>query len=164
MADQTPTIIGVGFDTEGGRPDLSDWDPILGRLEDTGASFAELSLYHADLIAGGRVIAERRRALERLCARHALKYTVHGALTVNFMDEAHLELHKSVCRAMLELCDAVGASVMVQHPGKVPVAPAPVLDRLHATQRDALREMGDVAGRYGVRIAVENSAVSPSWS
>ena len=29
MAEQTPTIIGVGFDTEGGRPDLTDWDHMM---------------------------------------------------------------------------------------------------------------------------------------
>ena len=55
---------------------------------------------------------------------------MHGVLTVNFMDEAHLDLHKAVCRAMLELCDAVGASVMAHHPGKVPAPLAGLLPTL----------------------------------
>ena len=131
------TIAGFGFCTDEVRPDLSDLDAQLARLEATGASHCELSLYELDLIVGGRVLPERRRLLEQICARRALKYTVHGVLTVNFMDEAHLDLHKAVCRAMLELCDAVGASVMAHHPGKVPAMHAAHLERLHGFERCA---------------------------
>lgn len=156
MADVADTIAGFGFATDEARSDLSDLDVQLARIEATGASHCELSLYELDLIVGGRVLPERRRRLEQICARRSLRYTVHGALTVNFMDEAHLELHKAVCRAMLELCNAVGASVMAHHPGKVPAARAAQLERLHELERDALRAMGDVAAGYDVTIAVEN--------
>ena len=156
MSDTADTIAGFGFCTDEVRPDLSDLDDQLARIEASGASHCELSLYELDLIVGGRVLPERRRLLERICARRALKYTVHGVLTVNFMDEVHLDLHKAVCRAMLELCDAVGASVMAHHPGRLPATHAAHLERLHGLERDALREMGDVAAGYGVRIAVEN--------
>ncbi|HET6522144.1 MAG TPA: sugar phosphate isomerase/epimerase, partial [Geminicoccaceae bacterium] len=90
-----------------------------------------------------------------ICRRRDLRYTVHGALSCNLMDEAHLELHKGVVRAMLELCDAVGAVTLVHHPGTVPARPQPAIDRLHEIERGALRELGDVAARYGVRLAVE---------
>jgi sugar phosphate isomerase/epimerase len=164
MADVADTIAGFGFATDGARPDLSDLDAQLARIEATGTSHCELSLYELDLIVGGRVLPERRRRLEQICARRALRYTVHGVLSVNFMDEAHLEAHKAVCRAMLELCGAVGASVMAHHPGKVPAARAAELERLHAIEREALREMGDVAAGYGVKIAVENLFVEDALS
>lgn len=154
-SDQPPIIAGFGFDTDSAAPDLSDLDAVLARIAATGASHAELSLCNHEVVAGGRILPERRRKLEQICARHPLAYTVHGTLVVNFMDEAQLDLHKAVCRAMLELCDAVGAGVMVQHPGIVPVRPASVLERLHGVERDALREMADVAAGYGVRIALE---------
>jgi sugar phosphate isomerase/epimerase len=153
--DQPATIAGFGFDTDSAAPDLSDLDEVLARIAASGASHAELSLCNHELVAGGRILPERRRRLEQICARHPLAYTVHGTLVVNFMDEAHLDLHKAVCRSMLELCDAVGAGVMVQHPGIVPTQPAPALERLHRVERDALREMADVAARYGIRIALE---------
>src|SRR5690606_23940218 len=95
MADAGATIAGFGFCTDEVRPDLSGLDDQLARIEATGASHCELSLYELDLIVGGRVLPERRRLLERICARRALEYTVHGVLTVNFMDEAHLDLHKA---------------------------------------------------------------------
>jgi sugar phosphate isomerase/epimerase len=156
MTDIADTIAGFGFCTDEARPDLSDLDAQLARIEATGASHCELSLYELDLVVGGRVLPERRRRLEQICARRSLRYTVHGVLAVNFMDEVHLELHKAVCRAMLELCDAVGATVMAHHPGRVPATHAARLERLHGIERDALREMGDVAAGYGVKIAVEN--------
>jgi sugar phosphate isomerase/epimerase len=156
MSNTAATIAGFGFCTDEVRPDLSDLDAQLARIEATGASHCELSLYELDLVVGGRVLPERRRLLERICARRALKYTVHGVLAVNFMDEVHLDAHKAVCRAMLELCGAVGASVMAHHPGRVPATHAAHLERLHGIERDALREIGDVAAGYGVKIAVEN--------
>jgi sugar phosphate isomerase/epimerase len=156
MSNTADTIAGFGFCTDEVRPDLSDLDAQLARIEATGASHCELSLYELDLVVGGRVLPERRRLLERICARRALKYTVHGVLAVNFMDEVHLDAHKAVCRAMLELCAAVGASVMAHHPGRLPATHAAHLERLHGIERDALRAMGDVAAAYGVKIAVEN--------
>jgi sugar phosphate isomerase/epimerase len=150
-----PLIAGFGFATIGARPDLGDLDRALGRIEDAGASHAELELFAADLIAGGRVLPEPRRRLEQLCGRRRLRYTAHGTLSLNFMDEANLDHHMAVCRANLELAAAAAATVLVLHPGVIPARPAHELDRLHAVERAALREMGDVAGALGVRIAVE---------
>ena len=150
-----PLIAGFGFATIGQRQDLADLDRALGRIEDAGASHAELELFAADLIAGERVLPGPRRRLEQLCARRRLHYTAHGTLSVNFMDEPNLDRHKAVCRANLELAAAVGATVVVIHPGFIPVRPAQELDRLHAVERAAWREMGDLAGSLGMRIAVE---------
>ena len=150
-----PVIAGFGFATIGERPDLSGLDAALGRIEDTGATHAELALFAADLIAGGRVLAAPRRRLEAICARRRLRYTAHGILAVNFMDEANLALHKAVCRASLELAAGVGATVLVHHPGRTQAGPAQRIERLHALEREVLREMGEAAAGLGVRLAVE---------
>jgi sugar phosphate isomerase/epimerase len=149
-------IIGFGFTTQDLVPDLSNLDAVLGRIEDSGAGFAELALLALDVIAGGRVLPERRRKLEQICARRQLGYTVHGPLTLNFMDAPHLALHKQVCRANLELAGAVGARVVVVHAGIVQAQPEPILERLYAMQREALAELGEVARAAGTRLAVEN--------
>ncbi|MFO1048676.1 MAG: sugar phosphate isomerase/epimerase family protein [Geminicoccaceae bacterium] len=149
-------IAGVGFATIGEHPDLSGLDRALGRIEDVGATHAELALFAADLLANGRILPGPRRRLEAICARRRLCYTAHGVLAVNFMDEANLDLHRAVCRATIELAAGVGATVLVQHPGMLttPVPPAEI-ERLHAVERDAWRQMGDHAARFGLRIAVE---------
>ena len=54
-------IAGFGFSTIQKR-DLSDLDQILSRIEDLGASHAELSLGGADLVCGGRILTAPRGA------------------------------------------------------------------------------------------------------
>ena len=86
-------IAGFGFSTIHKR-DLSDLDEILSRIEDLGASHAELSLGGSDLVCGGRILSHRVDRLARICARHRLRYTAHGPLAANFMDPVHLDAYK----------------------------------------------------------------------
>ena len=148
-------IGGFGFSSIGERPDLGDLDRALGRIEDAGATHCELSLCSAHLIAGGRIVPAMRRRLETVCARRRLAYTAHGVLAVNFMDEPNLDRHEAVCRATIELAAAVGATILVHHPGLVAMREPAEIERLHAVERDALRRMGDVAAGQGVTLAVE---------
>jgi sugar phosphate isomerase/epimerase len=147
-------IAGLGFSTIQ-RRDLSDLDDILSRLEDLGASHAELSLGGADLVCGGRILKHRVDRLERICARHRLRYTAHGPLAANFMDPVHLDAYKAAVAALIEVCGAVGATVLVQHSGRVSAAPPAELERLHRVERDALRQMADIGARHGVKLALE---------
>ena len=147
-------IAGFGFSTIQ-RRDLSDLDEILARIEDLGATHAELSLGGADLVCGGRILRHRVDRLARICARHRLGYTAHGPLTANFMDPVHLHAYKAAVGALLEVCGAVGATALVQHSGRTAAASDAEIERLHAQERDALREMGDLGARHGVKLAVE---------
>jgi hypothetical protein len=72
-------IAGFGFSTIHKR-DLSNLDEILSRIEDLGASHAELTLGGADLVCGGRILSHRVDRLARICARHRLRYKAHGPL------------------------------------------------------------------------------------
>jgi sugar phosphate isomerase/epimerase len=147
-------IAGLGFSTIQKR-DLSDLDDILSRIEDLGASHAELSLGGADLVCGGRILRHRVDRLERICARHRLCYTAHGPLVANFMDPLHLDAYKAAVGALLEVCGAIGVTALVQHSGRAPAAPPAEIERLHAMERDALRALADIGARQGVRLAVE---------
>jgi sugar phosphate isomerase/epimerase len=147
-------IAGFGFSTIQ-RRDLSDLDDILSRIEELGASHAELSLGGADLVCGGRLLSQRVDRLARICARHRLGYTAHGPLAANFMDPVHLAAYKAAVAALLEVCGAVGATVLVQHSGRVAASSDAEIERLHAQERDALRAMGDIGARHGVKLAVE---------
>ncbi|MDJ1159541.1 sugar phosphate isomerase/epimerase [Chelatococcus sp. SYSU_G07232] len=149
-------ISGVGFCTGTGIGDLSVLEAALARFVALRADVAELSLYGEDLIAGGRVIGSRAQRLAEICRRYPLRYTVHGQIVSNFMDEPHLPLQKAVVRAMLELCDRVGATVLVHHSGTAPAGRIADHTRYDTLEREALAEMAEVARGYGVRIALEN--------
>lgn len=156
MAHASKIIAGVGFCTGNGTGDLSVLERALARYADLGADIAELSLYSEDLVAGGRVLPERAARLVEITKRYNLGYTVHGLVCSNFMDEVNLPYQKAAMRAMLELCDRVGASVLVHHSGVATRKGPEELARIDAMERDALAEMAEVARSYGVRIALEN--------
>ncbi|TVQ35363.1 MAG: sugar phosphate isomerase/epimerase [Geminicoccaceae bacterium] len=147
-------VAGFGFSTSQHR-DTGGLDGDLARIAELGAGFAELSLCAMDLVVAGRPYAPRLRELERVCAKHRLRYTAHGPLAVNFMDPRHDALFRRVVPAYLDICHAVGATVLVLHTGVVQRRPQPELDHLHAREREALRQLGDVAAKAGVKLALE---------
>ena len=147
-------VAGFGFSTSQ-RRDLSGLDDDLARIAGLGAAFAELSLGSMDVVVGGKAYAPRLRELERLCAKHRLRYTAHGPLAANFMDPRHDALFRRAVLGYLEVCEAVGATVLVLHTGVIADRPQPELDQLHAREREALRFLGDAAGRANVKLALE---------
>jgi len=152
-----PTISAVGFCTytgEGGN--FSTLDASIRTIAELGATAAELSLYGEEIISGGRIIPGRAQRLVEITRQFDLRYSVHGQIGSNFMDKDHLAAQKAVVRAMLELCNRIGASVLVHHSGQAKIGAAPHMDELMKMERDALAEMADVAASYGVRLALEN--------
>jgi sugar phosphate isomerase/epimerase len=144
-----------GFSTVQAR-DLSNLDEILGRISATGATCAELSLLGSDLVCGGRLLPKAVDKLRQICLRHALRYTVHGPLSADFMTRATRDHHLAAVAAILEIAGLVGASVVVQHAGRPEVTDPLLIETLHGEERDCLRRLGDVAARHGVLLAVEN--------
>jgi sugar phosphate isomerase/epimerase len=149
-------ITHVGFAVTAGDGDLTRLENSLRQIVELGADVAELSLFGHDLIAGGRVIEGRAKTLAEICAKFPLRYTAHGQIVSNFMDKVNLDRQKAVVAAMLELCERVGADVLVQHCGKAVLGARPEREALDRMERDALAEMAEVAKRRGVRIAFEN--------
>lgn len=149
-------ISGVGFSTMIGSPDMADMSGLLARAEELGADVVELSLTDEDIVSGCRIIPDRLRRLKDIIGRHALRYTVHGPLYLNFMDTRDLDRHKRLCHVFLELCGDLCAESMVMHTGFVPHMEGGALDDRYAQQREALHEMGEIARVCGVVLCVEN--------
>lgn len=151
-----PIISGVGFNAvsrDGSAESIIDDLEYYTRI---GADFVEISLGSFDLVAGGRIIADRLRTLAEITKRYPLKYTLHGLVCSNYMASQTARRQIDVTKAYLEICDRLGAGILVQHSGFVR-ADEP-WDREGADQRelDALVEVSNVAARYGVRVALEN--------
>lgn len=80
------TILGMGFEVTSTNGEFASVEEELGVLADIGTDYAEISLTSIDLIAGGRIIPERRERLKACTKSFDLKYTVHGLVSSNFMD------------------------------------------------------------------------------
>ncbi len=152
-----PIISSVGFCThtgEGGN--FSTLEGSLRTISELGTTAAELSLYGEELISGGRIMPGRAERLTSITRQFDLRYSVHGQIVSNFMDRDHLQRQKAVVRAMLELCNRVGAGILVHHSGQAKMPALENCSELDQMERDALAEMAEVGKTYGVRIALEN--------
>lgn len=145
-----------GLSTEGPcEPDALARE--LERFVAAGCTAAEISLQNGFTVCGGRVNAQEVEAIGRVLARFPLRYTMHGPLGLNLMDADHHDRHVAVARAFIEVTAALGSSVLVVHGGVWPKGLAAAeVERRRALEVEALRRLGDEAGRRGVTLALEN--------
>lgn len=149
-------IISTGFNSGSTDGELDSLETDLRRLAGLGVETVELGLTTIDLIAGGRVVKDRAERLAALTAQFPFRYTVHGLVSSNFMDPATARYQIDAAKALVEVCDRIGARVIVQHGGHLRADQ--LFERATADQREreALFELAEHAKRYDVRIAFEN--------
>ncbi len=150
------TISAIGFCTPTGDGNFSTLEGAIRNIVELGSEAVELSLYGEEIISGGRLIPQRVDRLVNITRQFDTRYSVHGQIVSNFMDREHLEYQKAVVQVMLELCDRVGAEILVHHSGHAPMPALSRIPDLDKMERDALAEMAELAKTYGVRIALEN--------
>ena len=149
-------IAGVGFNTVSKEGLVASIKEDLRYYAEIGADFAEICLGSIDIVAGGKVIETRRKELTELAGGFPLKYTVHGIVSSNYMNAATVRRQIDTTKAMLEICDSIGAGILVQHSGFVRSDLPLELAEANKREFDALGEVGEAAAKYGIRIAVEN--------
>ena len=109
------------------------------------------------MIAGARVLRDRLADVRRVVAGRGPRYTLHGHLGINLMDEPHrLALHRAVLEATLEAAAELGAFHLVVHSGFVRSGSAAAVEDAYARQRAAPAAAGERAAALGVTICVEN--------
>lgn len=149
-------IIATGFNAGSTDGEFENLEAELRRLADIGVDTVELALTSLDIVAGGRIIAERAEELAQLTRQFDFRYTVHGLVSSNFMDPATCRYQLEAAKALAELCDRIDARILVQHGGCLRADQ--IAERAGADQRerDALFELAEFCRPYGVRIAFEN--------
>ena len=151
-----PRISAVGFSIQSEDGSVAGLEPALRAHADLGVDAIEIAASSLDLVAGGRVLARPLAELERLTRAFPFTYTVHGLVASNFMDPATQDRQLRAALAMVEVCGAIGARILVQHSGCVDAGQPGDRAGAEARECDALRTVGDAAGRHGVRVALEN--------
>ena len=158
----SPIVAGIGFNTQDCGGDPGALEAKLNRMLEVGCTHAELSLGLEVLVVGGRPCWPQIRKVRSVLARVPLCYTAHGPLRMNLMDRAHRPNQMAVGRAAIEAAAEVGATLLNVHTGFVPPGLwAAQKESLLAEERQCLAELGDVAGSFGIRLAVENTFNEP---
>jgi len=144
-----------------GQP-LSALRDTLDRIATIGFSHAEIAAKSLAVACGGRLLPRRLDALHAALDGAPLRLTVHGtnissARAGNLMDVTTPN-QRRVAETDLALAAAIRAEVLVLHSGSLRdvYLDDDALAIAMAAERDALRALGDEAGRHGIRIAVEN--------
>ncbi|MEX2643674.1 MAG: sugar phosphate isomerase/epimerase [Acetobacterales bacterium] len=151
-----PTVTGVGTACPGIDGDFDRLDERLGWMTEIGCTHAEIAAVNLDVVLNGQVHPGRLDVLRGVCAGHRMTYSIHAPIAINLMDEANLDRHVRVLSACVELCAAIGGSIVVIHPGRVPLSLTPDMPRLLRVERTALLAVAPKAEAAGVQIALEN--------
>jgi sugar phosphate isomerase/epimerase len=149
-------IIGTGFNASSEDGELFSLEADLRALAEIGADTVELGLTGIDLISGGRIIPERAERLVALTKQFDFRYTVHGLVASNFMDPATQRYQIDAAKALVEVCDRIGAGILVQHGGNLRADQWHDRNSADVREREALTELAEFAKPYGIRIALEN--------
>ncbi len=134
----------------------------LRRTKEAGPDFVEVCPHELGAILAGRLDGKRAHAVGELLADIGLASSVHAPHSLNLMDLDSLNLQRSALEASIRFAGIIGASVVVCHAGKREARHATRgMTTQLAAEREALREAGDIAGEFGVVLAVENSYPEP---
>ncbi|PZU83646.1 MAG: myo-inositol catabolism protein [Shinella sp.] len=149
-------IIGTGFNVGSKDGEFASLEQDLRALAEIGVDTVELGITSVDLIAGGRIIKERADRLVALTSQFDFRYTVHGLVSSNFMDPVTCRYQLDAAKALVEICDRVGARILVQHGGCLRADQIGERAGADLREREALFELAEFCKPYGVRIALEN--------
>lgn len=149
-------IIGTGFNAGSVNGELASLEEELRILAGIGVDTVELGLTSLDLIAGGRIIEERAERLVAITKQFDFRYTVHGLVSSNFMDPDTCRYQIDAAKALAQVCDRIGARILVQHGGNLRADQLVERAEADAREREALFELAEFCRPYGVRIAFEN--------
>ncbi|MBS3650549.1 sugar phosphate isomerase/epimerase [Pseudaminobacter sp. 19-2017] len=148
--------LGTGISAHKRANDLSDFGDELDMIEELGVEAIELPTYDMDIVVGGRIRRPQMEALRRACAGRDVIYSVHGPLSINFMDEAwRLPRHMEALKASLEVAAEVGAEHYVIHSGLLRQQQGEGHESAYMRQREWLSKAGDVARENGLLLCVE---------
>ena len=149
-------IIATGFNAGSTDGELATLQTDLRELSEIGVDTVELGLTTLDVVAGGRIVAERADKLVEIARQFDFRYTVHGLVASNFMDPETVRYQLDAAKALVQLCDRLDARILVQHGGNL--RPDQIFERAAADgrEREALFELAEFCRPYGVRIALEN--------
>ncbi len=159
--------IGIAFGIAAGPRRWARLEEGLAWVAEQGYELVEMNPHSLGLIVNGTVRADVLADYVAVLHNFDLRYTIHGLNRLNLAYDPRHELCKQIMRAQLELCQAIGAQLLVYHSG------LQALDGVRhglrqtllndeelvagaAREVHALRELAPIADDAGVIIGMEN--------
>lgn len=90
----------------------------LDAFQEFGLTAAEIGVHGTDVIRNGKLDSGRLLEIQKILNQYPFAYSVHAPNPLNLMDEEEFDLHVDVMRSSLEFTQAIGAEIMVYHPGR----------------------------------------------
>ena len=161
-------IHGFGKDASDNYVDgsLDRLEAMLTYTEKLGYDLAEVSVPGLLAVANGKLLPQRVRRIKEVLSRYSLRYSVHAPGRSNLAYGYDHVLEKSVIRASIEFCYAIGAHRLVVHSGLQALDAARTgmvklpddAELARGVDREilALQELGPIAADAGVVIGLEN--------
>jgi sugar phosphate isomerase/epimerase len=149
-------LIGTGFNVGSDNGEFAQLEADMRANAEMGVDTVEIGITSLDLVAGGRIIKERHEALLAVTKQFDFRYTVHGLVSSNFMDPITQRHQIDAAKALIEVCNSIGAGIMVHHSGNLRAEAIADWAGADEREREALTEVADFARGHGVRIALEN--------
>ncbi len=154
----TASGYGIGYSIANGEDyALAKLGPALDEAAELGTDYVELALYGLELVANGRILAERLKRVKALTSGRPFGYTIHGPLSLNLTESGEqAKTHQAVLKAHLEIAAELGGEHFVAHAGRMAPGESGEVEAGFARQREALAAAGDYAQAHGITVVVEN--------
>lgn len=147
----------VGFSTGPVNGDLNELARRLDFFQKIGANLAELNAVGLDVVSNCRIVEQRMAQLKTILSAYDFEYTIHAPIACNLLDTAHFDLHFNAACAAIDLAEAVGATIVVVHPGRTKETEWERREQeLLELELSAIRKVGVYAGERNILVAFEN--------
>ncbi len=149
----------IGFSGSCPNGDISVLSDQIRRLKEVGIDTIEVPIYETDVICGKKINQPELKILKKTLLNQNMNYTVHGELSVNFLDIDNFDNHKEILKRDIEVSSEIRATHLVTHFGQTTneIFENKALYESHLQmQKDCYSEMGEYAKKFNVILAIEN--------
>ena len=149
----------IGFSGKCPNGDISALSDQITKLKEANVDSIEVPIYETDLICGKKINKPELKILKDTLLNRNFSYTVHGDLSVNFMDIENFDSHKEVLKRNIEISGEINASHLVTHFGQTTnkvYEKKDLYNSLLKKQNDCYLELAEYARNFNVILAIEN--------
>lgn len=149
----------VGFSTGCPDGDISSLSNQLKKFKELGVDSLEIQIFSMDVIMGKKINQPELKILKDTLLNQDIEYSVHGALSVNLLNQEYFDSHKEMLKRNIEVSGEINATHLVTHFGLTTekIYENKELYSSHLKrQQECYEEMGEYAKEHNVTLAIEN--------